>query len=146
MRLVTLESAQRGAIPWHDSHPDVYGLLVDVAQQNGHAAIAALGDDTASFYTETGGPMGLIKGRVAAAPVQRLLETTQAHLSLFSVNDDGSRSEVGAVRFHVVSKDAAGRFAEIPTEAFWGRADHALMPVIIKVQEVLYAIRTGGAR
>ena len=148
MRLIAFETAQNGVIPPHATHPDVDGLLVDIGptpgKPNGYVAVAALGDNTARMYTDTGGPLGQVEGPAVAAPIQQLLETVQAHLNSFAVGDDGGRPEMGTVRFHVLAKEA-GRFADVSTDAFWGRADHSLTPVIIKIQEVIYTLRTGRA-
>ena len=144
MRAVTLESGRRGDLLRHGGHPDVYGVLVDIGQSNGYAAIAALSNGTASLYTESGGPVGMFKGPAAQRMIRELLTTAQAYLDFFSLRDDGRRPPVGITRLHVVD-GAAGRAADVPTEAFWGRADDPLMPVILRVQEVLHGIRTGGA-
>jgi hypothetical protein len=146
MRLVAFEAAPKGVIQRRDTHPALYGLLVDISptpgKAPGYVAIAAMADNTARMYSDFGGPMAQIEGSATAAPIQRLLETVQAHLGSFAAGDDGGRPGVGTVRFHALTQ-GTGRFADVPTEAFWGRADHSLMPVIIKTQEVLYTLRTG---
>jgi hypothetical protein len=146
MRLVAFEAAQKGTIQPRNTYPDLFGLLVDIAptpgKSPGYIAIAAMGDNTARMYSDIGGPMAQIEGSATAAPIRQLLETVQTHLSSFAAGDDGGRPGVGTVRFHALTQ-GTGRFADVPTEAFWGRADHSLMPVIIKTQGVFCTLRTG---
>lgn len=147
MRLMTFEAAQNGTIPQRATHPDVYGLLVDVGQTPGkppgYMAVAALGDNTARWYFDNA-PMLQREGPVVAVAIQKLLETVQTRLNSFAAGDTGGLPGVGTVRFHVLTK-GTGRFTDVSTDAFWGRADHSLMPVIMATQEVIYTIRTGSA-
>ncbi|MEY9854562.1 hypothetical protein ABH935_000159 [Catenulispora sp. GAS73] len=145
MRLMALESAQRGPIPRHPDHPDVHGILVDVGQENGYVALSVVAGGAANLYVDGSGPVGLLEAAAAEPSARRLLTTTQAYLKYFSSADEGGRPPRGTTRVHVVNT-GAGRFADLPTEAFWGRAGtgHPLWPVVMKVQAVIYAIRTGG--
>jgi hypothetical protein len=145
MRLMALESAQRGPVPRHPDHPDVHGILVDVAQENGYIALSVVAGGAANLYVDVSGPVGLLEAAVAERSTRLLLTTTQAYLKYFSSTDDGGRPPRGTTRVHVVNA-GPGRYADLPTEAFWGRAGtgHPLWPVVMKVQAVIYAIRTGG--
>jgi hypothetical protein len=75
-----------------------------------------------------------------AAATQRLLTTVQAHLSAFDAADDGGYPPSGMVRFHLLT-GAAGRYADVPDDAFWGRAAHPLKPVVQGVQAVMASVR-----
>lgn len=145
MRLMALESAQRGPIPRHPDHPDIHGILVDVAQDSGYVALSVVAGGAANLYVDVSGPVGLLEAAAAEPSTRRLLTTTQAYLKYFSSADSGERPPRGTTRVHVVNA-GPGRFADLPTEAFWGRAGtrHPLWPVVMKVQAVIYAIRTGG--
>lgn len=141
LRSMALGAAKRGSIPRHDDHPDVYGLLVDLPGQTGCATVVALGDNTTSVYTSTGG--GVVGGGFrpdVAASTQRLLAMAQAHLDSFVADDDGGLPQDGMVRFHVLT-GATARFADIPEDAFWGKAPHPLLPLIMAVQDVIGGLR-----
>jgi len=138
---MVLEVASSGRIPLRDDHPDVYGLVVDMPGQGGHATLAALGDNTTSLYTSTGGGiLGAGERPAVAASTQRLLKVTQDYLESFTGNEDGSLPGPGRVRLHVLTAGAP-RVADIPDDAFWGESTHPLMPVIAAVQGVISSLR-----
>ena len=57
--------------------------------------------------------------------------------------DNTSLPPRGVVRFHVLTP-AGRRTADVPEDAFWGRAEHPLMPMIAATQQVISAIRQIG--
>jgi hypothetical protein len=141
LRSTVLGAAINGQIPRHDDHPDVYGLVIDMPGQGGYASVVALGDNTTSMYTSTGG--GIIGAGfrpAVAASTQRLLTVTQDHLGSFTGNGDGSLPEPGTVRLHVLTGQAS-RVADIPADAFWGRSPHPLRPLIAAAQGVISELR-----
>ena len=74
LRSTMLGAASSGQIPRHDDHPDVYGLVIDMPGQGGYATVVALGDNTTSMYTSTGGGIvGAGERPAVAASTQRLL-------------------------------------------------------------------------
>ncbi len=56
---------------------------------------------------------------------------------------DGTTSMYTSMRLHVLTP-TGGRHVDVPEDAFWGRQDHALMPVIARVQDVITAISTAS--
>lgn len=101
----------------------------------------ALGDYKASVYYSTGGGVTVVDeiAQVAEA-TWRLLSTVQDCLDGFDAADDGGYPPDGAVRFHLLT-GAAGRYADVPDEVFWGRAEHPLRPVRSAVHAVLAKVR-----
>jgi hypothetical protein len=141
LRWTALSSGRNGSILRRDAHPDVYGLVADMPKPAGWTTVVALGDDTTSMYTSTGGGMTGTGGHAAvAAATQQLLATVQAHLAAFGTADDGAYPPYGTVRFHLLT-GAAGRYADVPDEAFWGQAADPLKPVIAAMQDVLASLR-----
>ncbi len=141
LRSIIFGAASSGQIPRHDDHPDVYGLVIDIPGQGGSATVVALGDNTTSMYTSTGGGiLGAGERPTVAASTQRLLTVTQDHFASFTGNDDGSLPEPGTVRLHVLTSQAP-RVADIPGDAFWGRTPHPLLPVIAATQRVISDLR-----
>ena len=125
-------------------HPDVSGLVVDIPAQGGFATVIAMTDNTTSMYTSTGGgTIGAGEHAAVAAATQRLLDEVQRNLGLFEAHDDADLPAAGFVRLHVLAP-SVGRHADVPEDAFWGRADHELTPVIAAVQDVVSAIRTAA--
>jgi hypothetical protein len=47
----------------------------------------------------------------------------------------------GVVRYHLLGAVSRSH-ADVPEAAFWGQADHPLMPVIVATQEFITAIRS----
>lgn len=142
LRSVALGAMESGALPRREDHPDVYGLVVDIPAQGGHATVVSLGDNTTSLYTSTGGgTIGAGERPDVAAATHRLLAEVQAHLAAVTATDDGSLPRNGSVRLHVLT--AAGlRCADVPEDAFWGQTIHPLTAVIARVQDVLSLLRT----
>ena len=143
LRSMALRATERATIQRREDHPDVYGVVVDIPAQGGHATVVALGDNTTSLYTSTGGgTIGAGEGRPnVAAATHRLLEVVQAHLGSIADTDDESLPEQGWVRLHVLTGEGL-RAADIPEDAFWGRAAHPLTPVVAGVQDVISLLRS----
>jgi hypothetical protein len=55
LRWSALGYGREGIIPRRDAHPDVYGLVKDSSSNGAGVTVVALGDDTTSMYTSTGG-------------------------------------------------------------------------------------------
>ena len=146
LRWTALRSGRNGSFPRHDAHPDVYGLVTDFFENGNWVTVAALGDATTSMYTSTGGGVTGAGGPAAVAAVsKRLLTAVQAHLAAFGTADDGGYPAYGMVRFHLLT-GAAGRYADVPDGAFWGRDADPLKPVIAALQDVLASMRQADAR
>ena len=146
LRWTALSSGRNGSLPRHDAHPDVYGLVTDLAQGGDWITIAALADNTTSMYTSTGGGViGAGFHAAVAAATQRLLAAVQAQLPAFDTADDGGYPAYGTVRLHLLT-GAAGRYTDVPDEAFRGRAAHPLRPVLAAAQDVLTGLREADTR
>jgi len=147
LRSMALHAVERVPIQRRADHPDVYGVVVDIPAQGGHATVVALGDNTTSLYTSTGGgTIGAGEGRPnVAAATHRLLEVVQAHLGSITDDDDGGLPERGSVRLHVLTKKGL-RSTDIPEDAFWGRTAHPLTPVVGGVQDVISLLRIVSPR
>lgn len=121
------------------------GLVVDIPAQGGYATVVALTDSTTSMYTSTGGgTIGAGEHATVAAATQQLLAEVQRHRGMFEAAPDTDLPSAGFVRFHVLAPSAGRRLADVPEDAFWGRTDHELMPVLAAVQEVISAVRAAG--
>src|SRR5665213_4024849 len=130
LRSMALEAAVSGVIPVHRDHPEVFGLVADIPAQGGYATIVALGDNSTSMYTSTGGgTIGAGERPAVAASTQQLLAVVQAHLDAFASADDGTLPEQGWVRLHVLT-DQMPRRADVSEDAFWGKASSHLSPGI----------------
>ena len=141
---MALDAAARGLVSASPESPDVSGVVVDVPGSGGVATIVALADGTTSMYTSTGGGrIGAGTHAHVAAATAMLLAEVQRHLGLFGAPDDRGLPASSAVRLHVLTPNG-GRHADVPDDAFWGRQDHPLMPVIARVQEVISAISTAS--
>jgi hypothetical protein len=140
-RWAALQAGRDGAIPRHDAHPGVYGLVTDFSRNGRWTTVAALGNHQASVYNSTGRGV-LVVSEVApvAEAIWRLLTTVHAHLAAFDTADDGGYPPYGTVRFHLLT-GAAGRCADIPDDVFWGRDAHPLRPVRSGVHDVLAKVR-----
>jgi hypothetical protein len=124
----------------------VYGLVTDFPRNGAWVTVATLGDATSSMYTSTGGGVIGAGGHPAVvAAARQLLATVQAHLAAFGTADDGGYPAYGTVRFHLLT-GAAGRYADVPDGAFWGRAAHPLKPVIAALQDVTTRMRQAESR
>jgi hypothetical protein len=146
LRWAALNSGRNGSVPGHDAHPGVYGLVTDFSSGGDWVTVTALGDDTASMYASTGGGVTGAGGHAdVAAVTHRLLAAVQAHLAAFDAADDGGYPPHGTVRFHLLT-EGAGRYADIPGEAFWAGGAHPLRPVIDAAQDVLTSLREADSR
>jgi hypothetical protein len=140
-RWAALQAGRDGSITRHDAHPQVYGLVTDFARNGRWTTVVALGDYQASVHYSTGGGVLVVTGVAPVAEAAwRLLGTVQAHLAGFDADDDGGYPPYGTVRFHLLT-GAAGRYADVPDEVFWGRAAHPLRPVRSGVHELLAKVR-----
>jgi len=96
------------------------------------------------LYTSTGGgTLGAGEHSDVAAATHALLSSVQQHFDSFMHNDDGSLPPSGLVRFHLLSTRGP-RKADVPEDAFWGRVDHPLMPIIAATQNVISSIQSAG--
>jgi hypothetical protein len=146
LRAMALRAADSGALPSASAeHPDVSGVVVDIPASGGTATIVALTDNTTSLYTSTGGgTIGAGEHTNVAAATHGLLTSAQQHLDAFTSTDDGALPGSGSVRLHVLSS-AGPRMVDVPEDAFWGRVDHPLMPVIAAVQGVMSSMQNMGS-
>lgn len=119
----------------------MYGLVTDFARNGRWTTVVALGDYRPSVYYSTGGGVMIVDeiAQVAEA-TWRLLSAVQDCLAGFHAADDGGYPAPGAVRFHLLT-GAAGRYADVPDDVFWGRAGHPLRPVRSGVHAVLAKVR-----
>jgi hypothetical protein len=146
LRAMALRAADRGALRSVSAeHPDVSGVVVDIPASGGTATLVALTDNTTSLYTSTGGgTIGAGEHANVAAATRELLTSAQQHLDAFTRTDDGALPGSGSVRLHVLSS-AGPRMIDVPEDAFWGRVDHPLLPVIAAVQGVMSSMQNMGS-
>ena len=143
---MALSSVNSGLESPSPDHPNVSGVVVDIPAETGFATVVALTDNTTSIYTSTGGgTIGVGGHEKVVVATQRLLSAVQAHLASFSETADSDLPPPGYVRFHVLTPEG-GRYADVPTDSFWGRAPHQLMPVIASTQDVVTAIRESAPK
>jgi hypothetical protein len=146
LRAMALSAVDRGVLPVPPAeHPDVWGVVIDIPRSGGTATLVALTDNTTSLYTSTGGgTIGAGEHGAVAQASHRLLASVQRHLDAFTgTDDDGALPVEGSVRFHVLCPGAK-RMTDVPEDAFWGRANHPLTPVIAAAQGVISSMRKVG--
>jgi hypothetical protein len=142
LREQALGFAEKGTASRVSAHPRVCGVVVDVPASGGFTSFVALGDDTTSLYTSVGGgTIGAGRHGLVAEATHHLLAVIDQHLEDFSAEGDDTLPTVGYVRFHVL-RTTGGANADVPEDCFWGRAPHALMPVIVASHELITAIRS----
>ena len=138
---MALGAVANGLAAPRSDHPRVSGLVVDVPAEGGYATVVALTDDTTSMYTSGGGgTIGAGQHEAAANATHALLRAAELQLDAFDQPEDPSLPPRGPVRFHLLAP-AAGRTLDVPAEAFWGRAQSPVMPVIAATQQVITALR-----
>jgi hypothetical protein len=100
-----------------------------------------MGDGTTSLYSSTGG------GTIGAGVHPAVAEATHALLTLVDERldefgeDEDTEQPVGArVRFYILTPEGR-RVADVPEDAFWGREEHELTPVIAAVQQVITGLQ-----
>jgi hypothetical protein len=142
LRRRALQAVESGVLPAPPAeHPNVSGVVIDVPASGGFATFVALTDNTTSLYTSTGGgTIGAGEHSEVAAATHALLTSVQQHINSFTNEDDASFPPGGAVRFHVLAASGA-RMSDVPEDAFWGRVDHPLMPVIAATQDLISSIQ-----
>ena len=140
LRNLALKAVDAGTVFATAEHPRVGGVVVDIPSTAGIATVVALGDDTTSLYTSTGGgTIGAGAHAHVAAATHRLLTAIDAQLEEFAGGRNDHVPNNNFVRFHVLGT-AGPAVADIPQDCFWGRARHVLMPVIAATQDVITAI------
>jgi hypothetical protein len=140
---MALLAVEGGSLPTPPAeHPNVSGVVVDIPASGGFATVVALTDNTTSLYTSTGGgTIGAGGHADVAAATHALLTSVEHHFDSFPDRGDASLPPVGLVRFHLLSESGA-RVSDVPEDAFWGRVDHSLMPVIAATQNLISAIQS----
>lgn len=140
LREMMLDAVENGLTQPSPEHPDVSGLIVDIPAEGGFVTIVSLTDGTTSVYTSTGGgTVGAGAHEAVAEANERLLSVVQTHLEVFTLASDGSLPDSGHVRFHVLTPSER-RYVDVSLDAFWGRADHQLTPMVASVQDLITAI------
>jgi hypothetical protein len=142
LRAMALEAVALGLPDPPPEHPGVSGLVVDIPAGGGaFATLVAMGDGTTSLYSSTGG------GTIGAGVHPAVAEATHALLTLVDERldefgeDEDTEQPVGArVRFYILTPEGR-RVADVPEDAFWGREEHELTPVIAAVQQVITGLQ-----
>jgi hypothetical protein len=123
------------------AHPSVSGVVVDIPAQGGYVTLVAMTDSATSLYTSVGGgTIGAGSHPAVATATRRLLSTIQLYLERFVPEASTSPPPPGTVRLFVLTPGGR-RVADIPEDAFWGRIQHALTPVIEAAQGTITAVR-----
>ena len=139
LRARALDAVQSGHVP-STLRSGALGVVVDIPASGGFVTIVGLADNTTSMYTSTGGgTIGAGAHRAVATATQALLAVVDAHRSSFDDHVDDALPPPGMVRFHGLA-EAGGFVVDVPEDSFWGRAPHALMPLIAATQELIGAI------
>jgi hypothetical protein len=139
LRAQALDATRSGRLP-STLRSGALGVVVDIPASGGFVTIVALADNTTSMYTSTGGgTIGAGAHQAVATATQQLLVVVDAHRSSFDDHVDDALPPTGTVRFHGLA-EAGGFVADVPEDAFWGRAPHQLMPVIAATQQLIGAI------
>jgi hypothetical protein len=141
LRAQALDAVELGLPAPPPEHPSVSGAVIDVPMGDGYITFVAMGDDSTSMYTSVGGgTIGAGQHEPVAAATHELLEMIEEHLHQFSESDDVAHPESGNVRVFALTPSGR-RVADAPEDAFWGRAQGPLTPVLMAVQDVVSAIR-----
>jgi hypothetical protein len=141
LRALALGAVANGLEPPSADHPRVSGVVIDVPSGGSCATIVALTDNTTSMYTSVGGgTIGAGEHASVASATHALLAAVDAQLDSFTGPDDSSLPAPGTVRFHVLTP-SGGHTKDVSEDAFWGRANDPLMPVIMAAQGAVSAMR-----
>jgi hypothetical protein len=141
LRACALGAVAEGLEPPSADHPRVSGVVIDVPSGGSYATIVALTDNTTSMYTRVGGgTIGAGEHARVALATHALLAAVDAQLDNFTGPDDSSLPPPGTVRFHVLTP-SGGHTKDVSEDAFWGRANDPLMPVIMAAQGAIGAMR-----
>jgi hypothetical protein len=144
LRGLALDAVASGLPDPDPAHPSVSGVVVDIPAQGGCATLVAMTDSTTSLYTSVGGgTIGAGSHPAVATATRRLLSTIQLNLERFVSETSISHPPPGTVRLFVLTPGGR-RVTDIPEDAFWGRVEHALTPVIAAAQGTITAVREIG--
>ena len=127
------------------AHPAVSGMVIDIPAGDGeYATLVAMGDDSTSLYTSTGaGRIGAGAHPAVASATHRLLATAEALLGGIVEEASTDHPPAGCVRMFVLTP-AGRRRADCPENAFWGREEHVLTPLILAAQNVISELSKAG--
>jgi hypothetical protein len=142
LRAMALDAVALGLPAPPPEHPGVSGVIVDIPAGGGaFATLVAMADGTTSLYSSTGGgTIGAGAHPAVAEAAQRLLALVDQRLEEFGEDDETEQPIGPRVRFFVLTPEGR-RVADVPDDAFWGREEHELTPVIAAAQEVITALR-----
>lgn len=142
LRAMALEAVALGLPDPPPEHRGVSGVVVDIPAGGGaFATLVAMGEGSTSLYSSSGGgTIGAGADPAVAEATHTLLELVDARLDEFGEDDDTEQPIGARVRFFVLTP-AGRRVADVPDEAFWGREQHELTPVIAGVQQVIAALQ-----
>lgn len=120
----------------------VLGVVVDIPADGGFVTVVALADGTTSMYTSVGGgTIGAGGHENVAAATSELITIAERALAEFTLAGSTGFPDPGFTRIHVLELESS-HMEDVPEDAFWGRAPHALLPVIGAIQAVIGALRT----
>ena len=141
LRGMALDAVALGLPDPAPEHPGVSGAVIDVPAEGGLITLVAMTDDSTSMYTSVGGgTIGAGDHEPVAAATHALLATIEGHLGEFAESEDVAHPPAGVVRIFVLTPSGR-RFADIPEDVFWDKAQNSLTPVVMAAQGVITALR-----
>ncbi|MGB2756596.1 MAG: ankyrin repeat domain-containing protein [Acidimicrobiia bacterium] len=137
-RALELEPSTVGLAPTEEL-PRVFGVVMDMALDNGVATLVAFADGTTSLYTSTGGGVIGAGGHDnVVTATRRLLLVAEARLDDLVQDADLSVPGPGLVALTVLTY--TGRSRAIATGDDFARGAHAASDVFNSAQEVLHQV------
>ena len=141
LRGKALDAVELGLPAPPPEHPLVSGAVIDVPVDGGYVTFVAMCEGTTSMYASTGGgTIGAGEHAPVAAATHELLRTIEQQLGDFAESADTAQPPVGTVRVFVLTPSGR-RVADAPEDAFWGRMQGPLTPVLMAAQNVVTAMR-----
>lgn len=144
LREMALNAVKEGISKPPESHADVYGMVIDIAQESAFVTLVCLTDDTTSMYVSTGG--GIIgagqKYPQVAKATQSLLACAQRSMKHFREETSTDLPPASTVRFHILT-ESQRLFLDIPEAQFWGKETITGLhfPMIMAAQQVINTLQ-----
>ena len=147
LREMALSPATARLLAPGPDHPDVAGVIIDLPQGGSdYVTLVAMSDGTTSLYNSLGGgQIGNGQYQAVADATHQLLTIVQRELAHFYETTDTSHTAAGAVRIFAPSPTGL-RSTDVSDDAFWGRAEDRLSPVIAAIQAVITEIRRAALK
>lgn len=122
------------------THPKVWGILMETGYPEAVATLVALGDGTVSMYFSNGGGMiGLGQHEQPRLVANQFLEESQSYTEAFSATEQYPLPKKGHTVFYLLTFD--GVLTAEAKEDVLGNGQHELSPLFLKGHELITQAR-----